>query len=51
MEPEVLHCPRYLGMQVKGQGIYAFVTLVEGVDYSDQLRKELIKAVRSQVRH
>lgn len=36
-------------VQVKGQGIYAFVTLVEGVPYSDDLRKSLIMTVRSQV--
>uniref|UniRef100_A0ACD5UPA1 Uncharacterized protein n=1 Tax=Avena sativa TaxID=4498 RepID=A0ACD5UPA1_AVESA len=35
--------------EVKGQGIYAFVTLVDGVPYSDDLRKSLIMAVRSQV--
>ncbi|EPS64488.1 hypothetical protein M569_10292, partial [Genlisea aurea] len=34
---------------VKGQGIYAFVTLVEGVPYSDQLRKDLIMTVRKQI--
>ncbi|BFI33724.1 hypothetical protein AXG93_1793s1250 [Marchantia polymorpha subsp. ruderalis] len=35
--------------EVKGQGIYAFVTLVEGVEYSDKLRKDLIAKVRSQI--
>jgi len=35
--------------EVKGQGIYAFVTLVDGVPYSDDLRKRLIMAVRSQI--
>ncbi|RVX06828.1 Acetyl-coenzyme A synthetase, chloroplastic/glyoxysomal [Vitis vinifera] len=35
--------------EVKGQGIYAFVTLVEGVPYSEELRKSLIMTVRSQV--
>ncbi|KAG6383380.1 hypothetical protein SASPL_156864 [Salvia splendens] len=34
--------------EVKGQGIYAFVTLVEGVPYSDDLRKSLIMTVRQQ---
>lgn len=38
-------CP----FQVKGQGIYAFVTLVDGVPYSDELRKSLVMTVRSQV--
>lgn len=35
--------------QVKGQGIYAFVTLVEGAGYSEELRKSLILTVRKQV--
>ncbi|WOL12596.1 acetyl-coenzyme A synthetase, chloroplastic/glyoxysomal-like [Canna indica] len=35
--------------EIKGQGIYAFVTLVEGVPYSEELRKSLILAVRNQV--
>uniref|UniRef100_A0A7N1A8B3 acetate--CoA ligase n=1 Tax=Kalanchoe fedtschenkoi TaxID=63787 RepID=A0A7N1A8B3_KALFE len=35
--------------EVKGQGIYAFVTLVEGVPYSEELRKSLVTAVRSQI--
>ncbi|KAE9599610.1 putative acetate--CoA ligase [Lupinus albus] len=35
--------------EVKGQGIYAFVTLVDGVPYSQELRKELILAVRQQI--
>ncbi|PAN38449.2 hypothetical protein GQ55_7G128000 [Panicum hallii var. hallii] len=35
--------------EVKGQGIYAFVTLVDGVPYSDDLRKSLIMTVRSQI--
>lgn len=34
---------------VKGQGIYAFVTLVEGVPYSEELRKDLVLAVRKQI--
>jgi hypothetical protein len=37
-------------VQIKGQGIYAFVTLMEGVDYSEELRKELRITVRSEVR-
>ncbi len=32
--------------EIKGQGLYAFVTLVEGVEESDELRKELIAHVR-----
>ncbi|KAH9627155.1 hypothetical protein KSS87_018395 [Heliosperma pusillum] len=35
--------------EVKGQGIYAFVTLVEGVPYSEELRKSLVLAVRQQI--
>uniref|UniRef100_K3Y5J6 Acetate--CoA ligase n=1 Tax=Setaria italica TaxID=4555 RepID=K3Y5J6_SETIT len=35
--------------EVKGQGIYAFVTLVDGVAYSDDLRKSLIMTVRGQI--
>ncbi|KHG01284.1 Acetate--CoA ligase ACS, chloroplastic/glyoxysomal -like protein [Gossypium arboreum] len=35
--------------EVKGQGIYAFVTLVEGVPYSEELRKSLILIVRNQI--
>ncbi|KAM0936052.1 putative acetate--CoA ligase [Dioscorea sansibarensis] len=35
--------------EVKGQGIYAFVTLVEGVPYSEELRKSLIRTVRNQI--
>ena len=34
---------------VKGQGIYAFVTMVDGVQYSEELRKELILTVRKQI--
>jgi acyl-coenzyme A synthetase/AMP-(fatty) acid ligase len=36
-------------VQVKGQGIYAFVTLLEDVEYSEELRKALVNAVRTQV--
>ncbi|KAF5958593.1 hypothetical protein HYC85_005818 [Camellia sinensis] len=35
--------------EVKGQGIYAFVTLIEGVDYSEELRKSLKLTVRNQI--
>nr|XP_010942302.1 acetyl-coenzyme A synthetase, chloroplastic/glyoxysomal [Elaeis guineensis] len=35
--------------EVKGQGIYAFVTLVEGVPYSEELQKSLILTVRNQI--
>jgi acyl-CoA synthetase (AMP-forming)/AMP-acid ligase II len=36
--------------EIKGQGIYAFVTLLEGVEYSQQLRASLVNAVRTHVR-
>ncbi|KAF2301712.1 hypothetical protein GH714_028751 [Hevea brasiliensis] len=35
--------------EVKGQGIYAFVTLVEGVPYSEEIRKSLVLTVRNQI--
>jgi acetyl-CoA synthetase len=35
--------------EVKGQGLYAYVTLVEGVEDSEELKKELIKHVRSEI--
>jgi len=34
---------------IKGQGIYAYVTLVNGVEPSDELRKELVNLVRSEI--
>jgi acetyl-CoA synthetase len=34
---------------IKGQGLYAFVTLVDGIDPSDELKKELIKHVRKEI--
>jgi acetyl-CoA synthetase len=34
---------------IKGQGIYAYVTLVKGVDPSDELRKDLVKLVRTEI--
>jgi acetyl-CoA synthetase len=33
--------------EIKGQGLYAFVTPVEGIDPTDELRAELIKHVRT----
>jgi acetyl-CoA synthetase len=33
----------------KGQGIYAYVTLMEGVEPSDELKQELIQLVRSEI--
>ncbi len=34
---------------IKGQGIYAYVTLVKGVEPSDELKAELVKMVRSEI--
>jgi acetyl-CoA synthetase len=35
--------------EIKGQGLYAYVTLVDGVEESDELKKELVKHVRSEI--
>ncbi|PWJ21353.1 acetate--CoA ligase [Jannaschia seohaensis] len=35
--------------EVKGQGIYAYVTLMEGQEYTDDLRKELSDWVRAEI--
>jgi acetyl-CoA synthetase len=35
--------------EIKGQGIYAYVTLVNGVEPSEDLRKELVKHVRKEI--
>jgi len=34
---------------IKGQGIYAYVTLVKGVEPSDQLKAELVELVRKEI--
>jgi acetyl-CoA synthetase len=34
---------------IKGQGLYCFVTLVEGVEPTEQLRKELIGHIRKEI--
>ncbi|NVK33552.1 MAG: acetyl-coenzyme A synthetase, partial [Rhodobacteraceae bacterium] len=34
---------------IKGQGIYAYVTLMSGEEPSDDLRKELVKHVRHEI--
>jgi len=34
---------------IKGQGIYAYVTLMNGVEPSDELRKALVKWVRTEI--
>ena len=35
--------------EIKGQGLYCFVTLVEGVESTDELRKELIGHIRTEI--
>lgn len=34
---------------IKGQGIYTFVTLMDGVEATDELRKELVNHVRKEI--
>ena len=34
---------------IKGQGIYAYVTLMAGVEPTEALRKELVKQVRTEI--
>ena len=34
---------------IKGQGIYAYVTLMEGKEYSDDLKKNLVQVVRAKI--
>jgi len=34
---------------IKGQGLYAYVTLVDGVEESDELKKALIMHVRKEI--
>ncbi len=34
---------------IKGQGIYAYVTLMTGVEYTDELKKELVGHVRTEI--
>ena len=35
--------------EIKGQGLYAYVTLNEGIEESDELKEELIKHVRKEI--
>jgi len=35
--------------EIKGQGIYAYVTLTAGNEYTDELKKELVKHVRVEI--
>ncbi|MHC5146544.1 MAG: acetate--CoA ligase, partial [Planctomycetota bacterium] len=35
--------------EIKGQGLYAYVTLVEGIAESDELKKELVMHVRKEI--
>jgi acetyl-CoA synthetase len=34
---------------IKGQGIYAYVTLMAGQSYTDELKAELVKHVRTEI--
>ena len=34
---------------IKGQGIYAYVTLMDGVEATEELRKELVAHVRKEI--
>ena len=34
---------------IKGQGIYAYVTLMKGVEPTDELRKDLVQHVRKEI--
>ena len=34
---------------IKGQGLYAFVTLIQGIDETEELRAELVQHVRTQI--
>ncbi|HCN08151.1 MAG TPA: acetyl-coenzyme A synthetase, partial [Lentisphaeria bacterium] len=44
-EAAVVGCPH----EIKGQGIYAYVTPNAGVDAGDELRKELVALVRKEI--
>ncbi len=44
-EAAVVGCPH----EIKGQGIYAYVTLMEGIDASDELLAELRQWVRKEI--
>jgi acetyl-CoA synthetase len=44
-EAAVVGCPH----EIKGQGIYAYVTLVAGEQGNDELRKELVAWVRKEI--
>lgn len=35
--------------EIKGEGIYCYVTLVKGVEATDELKKELVKQVRTEI--
>ena len=44
-EAAVVGCPH----DIKGQGIYAYVTLVSGIEGNEELRKELVAWVRKEI--
>ena len=46
-EAAVVGCPH----DIKGQGIYAYVTLMEGLEPSDDLRKELVGLCATEIGH
>ena len=49
--PEVSRNPLWLAFphDIKGQGIYCYVTLMDGEEYTDELRKELRDWVRKEI--
>ncbi len=44
-EAAVVGCPH----DIKGQGIYAYVTLIKGVEATDELRNQLVQQVRREI--
>ncbi len=44
-EAAVVGCPH----EIKGQGIYAYITLKDGYAYEDSLKKELVNHVRGEI--
>ena len=44
-EAAVVGCPH----DIKGQGIYAYVSIMSGVEPTDELKAELVKLVRSEI--
>ena len=44
---EAAVCP--IPHEIKGQGLYAYVTLIEGVTETEALKQELVKHVRTEI--